>query len=139
MANDKTYYVKLKPSAGGKMLKVSAVETYVREAQTIPGEVYRDLFPFTPGSFTQYSTTLPVGIQVMGSDGAAVTRTDTGGGIYVWNGTIKTIAPDNVQHVAPRQSTYNRYAHIFKNSDNMVIGFFWDDFVVGVTDDQNQF
>lgn len=132
MANDKTYYVKLKPSAGGKLIKVTGIETYARTDFTVPGEVYRDEFSFTPGTMTHEAVAAPTSIPVAGVDGDAVTFSTT------FSGTIKTIAPDSVMHVAPRQGTYERQAHVFSDNTPTVLGFFWDEFVIGVTDDPTQ-
>jgi hypothetical protein len=135
MANDKTYYVKLKPSAGGKLIKVTGIKTYARTEFTVPGEVYRDEYTFTPGTLDanaaspNYNAFLDV--PVIGPDGTAANAAPT-------NAHVKYIAPDNVVHVPPRQGTYARQAHVFSDDTPTVLGFFWDDFVVGVTDDPTQ-
>ena len=131
MANDKTYYVKLKPSAGGKLIPITGVNNYARTDQTIPGEVYRDEYTFTPGTLDGGSHAF-VKAPVFGPDGGVVpTSTNP-------NTEVKYMAPDTVTHEPPRQSTYDRLAHIFSNDVGDELGFFWDDFVVGVTNDPNQ-
>lgn len=101
------YYVRLNGRGGYKRETVSQVTTYTREAVTgYPGNMYRD-------------TGLAV-TDAMKSDGPPLSGSP--------------VAEDDIlKHVAPRQETKERFAHIFKDASAVVIGFYWDDYVAGVT------
>lgn len=105
-----TYYVRLNGRGGYKRETVTGVTTYRREAVTgYPGNIYRDT-------------------------GLSVTDATT---------SRATLTPDSpldeddiYNHTAPRQEIKERYAHIFEDNSTptpLVIGFYWDDYVAGVT------
>ena len=101
------YYVRLNGRGGYKQEKVTGVTTYTREAVTgYPGNMYRDT-------------------------GVAVTDATISGNVITAGSPVA--ADDVVTHTAPKQETKSRFAHIFKDASNVVIGFYWDDYVAGVT------
>lgn len=108
MATD--YYVRLNGRGGYKREKVAGVTTYTREAVTgYPGNVYRDT-------------------------GLAVTDAGTSNAAVHPSGTLDE--DDIYNHIAPRQESKSRFAHIFKDNSTptpLVVGFYWDDYVAGVT------
>lgn len=108
MATD--YYVRLNGRGGYKREKVVGVTTYTREAvDNYPGNMYRDT-------------------------GIAVTDAGTANDSVL---TTSALDEDDIyNHVAPKQENKKRFAHIFKDNTSptpLVIGFYWDDYVAGVT------
>lgn len=104
------YYVRLNGRGGYKQEKVTGVTTYTREAVTAyPGNMYRD---------TGIAVTDALTANTLANAGSALGEDDV------------------LNHTAPRQEEKKRYAHIFKNAASPtpeVIGFYWDDYVAGVT------
>lgn len=101
------YYVRLNGRGGYKRETVLQVTTYTREVVTgYPGNMYRDT-------------------------GLAVTDAMRSDGIPLPGSPI---AQDDIfNHTAPKQETKERFAHIFKDASGVVVGFYWDDYVAGVT------
>lgn len=105
-----TYYVRLNGRGGYKRETVSNVTTYKREVVTgYPGNMYRDT-------------------------GLSVTDAITSKGTLLAGSPLDE--DDIYNHTAPRQETKERFAHIFEDGTTptpLVIGFYWDDYVAGVT------
>jgi len=101
------YYVRLNGRGGYKRETVLQVTTYTREVVTgYPGNMYRDM-------------------------GLAVTDAGTSDGVPLAGSPV---AKDDIfNHTAPKQETKERFAHIFKDASGVVVGFYWDDYVAGVT------
>lgn len=112
MANDKTYYIKLTANAGGRLMTVTGVETYTRGAETVHGDNYRDIFRDAGG--TGYMATPDAG----SAAGSAQKN---------------RVSDDIMQTAGDKQFTRSRDYHLFSNSTGGVLGFFWDDFVVAVS------
>lgn len=106
-----TYYVKLNGKGGFATVEITGVYSYSRVSSTnIPDYLYRD---------TGYVTT-------------DVNYTNTSG----VNANSPLAEDDIYTHTAPRQATKDRYAHVFVDNTAgtpLVCGFFWDDYVLGVT------
>ena len=101
------YYVILNGRGGYKRETVLQVTTYTREVVTgYPGNMYRDT-------------------------GLAVTDAGTSDGVPLAGSPV---AKDDIfNHTAPKQETKETFAHIFKDASGVVVGFYWDDYVAGVT------
>lgn len=104
------YFVRLNGRGGYKQEKVTGVTTYTREAVIgYPGNMYRDT-------------------------GLAVTDAGTSNNSPLAGSPVAE--DDILKHIAPKQEEKKRYAHIFKDDTSptpKVIGFYWDDYVAGVT------
>ncbi len=113
------YFVKLKTIEGGKFVAVRDVVNYVRGTESYrPSKTYRDLDFEYDASVTAVSGVLP--------DGTAFGA-----------GTKLIRVPDNIEHEPPRQETFERQFHKFTDALDVELGFFWDDYVVCVTNDSN--
>ena len=101
------YYGRLNGRGGYKRETELQVTTYTREVVTgYPGNMYRDT-------------------------GLAVTDAGTSDGVPLAGSPV---AKDDIfNHTAPKQETKERFAHIFKDASGVVVGFYWDDYVAGVT------
>lgn len=110
MATD--YYVRLNGRGGYKREKVTGVVTYTQEiVADLPGNMYRDTGLAVLDPSRSESDVTPSETSIRSED-------------------------DVYNHTAPRQEQKDRYAHIFKDGTSptpIVLGFYWDDYVVGVT------
>lgn len=104
------YFVRLNGRGGYKQERVKDVTTYTREVvDTYPGNMYRDTGIVVTDALMSNSVPLA---------GSALAKDDI------------------INHTAPKQEEKKRYAHIFKDATSptpKVIGFYWDDYVAGVT------
>ena len=115
-----TYYVQLNGKGGFKLMTVTGVASYSREIiPDLPDYLYRDSgFGISPSSNIADSSSV-VAVDGQSSSMPSSYRN-----------------PDEVEHEPPRQATKDRYAHVFKDDTSgtpLVCGFFWDDYVIGVT------
>lgn len=111
MANDKTYYVLLNREGGGKLRKITGVDSYTFSSETCRGELYRDIFR-SANADDDFATA-----PAEGDDPATDPR-------------VAKLS-DDIAHVTPRQTTYVRHYHLFSSTSG-VLARVWDEYVIGV-------